>query len=195
MTKNSNQGGGGPALRELRTCHVNHTHTLTRQNALQPLWSVQNISLQRREHFNVSPASSAIEAISRHRRQNHKGVCDKSQRDRHERCQPHAAPTALTNRSEEPVFGQGLNSAVLHYPSKTFSFIILDPSRRSNLGPLDLEKKSTSRRFFQIGPRTTLVVSQNHWCPLVYLKASEVTFESAYESRSIVVCRSCQRRI
>ena len=47
-----------------------------------------------------------------------------------------------------------MNSAVLHYPSKTLSFIILDPSRRSNLGPLDLEKKSTSRRFFQIGPRT-----------------------------------------
>ena len=88
------------------------------------------------------------------RRQNHKGVCGKSQRDRHERCQPHAAPTALTNRSEKPVFGQGLNSAVLHFPSKTLSFIILDPSRRSNLGPLDLEKKSTSRRFFQIGPRT-----------------------------------------
>ena len=47
-----------------------------------------------------------------------------------------------------------MNSAVLHYPSKTLSFIILHPSRRSNLGPLDLEKKSTSRRFFQIGPRT-----------------------------------------
>ena len=61
--------------------------------------------------------------MSRHRRQNHKGVCGKSQRDRHERCQPHAAPTALTNRSEKPVFGQGLNSAVLHYPSKTFSYI------------------------------------------------------------------------
>ena len=42
---------------------------------------------------------------------------------------------------EKPVFGQGLNSAVLNYPSKTFSFIILDPSRRSNLGPLDLEKE------------------------------------------------------
>ena len=48
---------------------------------------------------------------------------------------------------DEPIrktgFGQGLNSAVLHYPSKTFSFIILDPSRRSNLGPLDLEKEVT----------------------------------------------------
>ena len=72
-----------------------------------------------------------------------KGVCGKSQRDRHERCQPHAAPTALTNRSEKPVFGQGLNSVVLHYPSKTLSFIILDPSSRSNLGPLDLEKEVT----------------------------------------------------
>ena len=41
--------------------------------------------------------------------------------------------------------------------TKTLSFIILDPSRRSNLGPLDLEKKSTSRRFFQIGPRTIYV--------------------------------------
>ena len=50
---------------------------------------------------------------------------------------------ALTNRSEKPVFGQGLNSVVLHYPSKTFSFIILDPSSRSNLGPLDLEKEVT----------------------------------------------------
>ena len=39
-------------------------------------------------------------------------------------------------------------------PLQNFFFIILDPSRRSNLGPLDLEKKSTSRRFFQIGPRT-----------------------------------------
>ena len=139
---------------------LNHTHILTRQNALQPLWNVQNICLPRREHFSVSLASSAIEAMSRHRRQNHKRVCGKSQRDRHERCQPHAAPTALTNRSEKPVFGQGLNSAVLHYPSKTLSFIILDPSGRSNLGPLDLEKKSTSRRFFQIGPRT-----KRHWRP------------------------------
>ena len=85
---------------------------------------------------------------------NHKDVRGKSQRDRHPRCQPRASPTALTNWYEKPVFGQGLNSAVLHYPSKTFSFIILDPSRWSNLGPLDLEKKSTSRRFFQIGPRT-----------------------------------------
>ena len=32
--------------------------------------------------------------------------------------------------------------------------VILGPFRRSNLGPLDLEKKSTSTRFFQIGPRT-----------------------------------------
>ena len=37
-------------------------HILTRQNALQPLWNVQNISLQRREHFSVSLASSATEA-------------------------------------------------------------------------------------------------------------------------------------
>ena len=54
---------------EPRTRHVNHTHILTRQNALQPLWNVQNIFLQRREHFSISLASSAIEAISRHRRQ------------------------------------------------------------------------------------------------------------------------------
>ena len=135
---------------------MNHTHILTRQNALQPVWNVRKISLQRREHFSVSLASSAIEAMSRHRLKSQtqvKAVCGKSQRDRHERCQPHAAPTALTNRSEKPVFGQGLNSAVLHYPSKTLSFIILDPSRRSNLGPLDLEKKSTSRRFFSDWPK------------------------------------------
>ena len=48
---------------------MNHTHILTRQNALQPLWNVQNISLQQREHLSNSLASSAIEAISRHRRQ------------------------------------------------------------------------------------------------------------------------------
>ena len=97
--------------------------------------------------------------MSRHRRQNHKGVCGKSQRDRHERCQPHAAPTALTNRSEKPVFGQGLNSAVLHYPSKTFSFIILDPSRRSNLGPLDLEKEVT---IFELAQG--LLIDMRHVC-------------------------------
>ena len=48
---------------------MNHTYILTRQNVLQPLWNVQNISSQQREHLNVSLASSAIEAVSRTRRQ------------------------------------------------------------------------------------------------------------------------------
>ena len=106
---------------------------------------------------------------------NHKDVRGKSPRDRHPRCQPHASPTALTNWLEKPGFGQGLNSAVLHYPSQTFSFIILDPSRRLNLGPLDLEKKSTSRRFFPDWPK-------DYSCYLRLLAAPDKTLEHLCKS-------------
>ena len=57
--------------KKTRRRHGNQTHMyiLTRQNVLQPLWIVQNISLQQRQDFKVSLASSAIKAVLRHRRQ------------------------------------------------------------------------------------------------------------------------------
>ena len=123
---------------------------------------------------------------------NHKDVRGKSQRDRHPRCH---ASACLSDGLDELIRKTGFwtrsNFEVLHYPSKTFSFIILDPSGRSNLGPLDLEKKSTSRRFFQIRPRTThglllrVYASQWHWACTAFEHVETKTEEMVFFAKKL----------
>ena len=117
---------------------------------------------------------------------NHKEISAKSQTDWHERCHPHAVPTALRNCSEKLVFGHGLNSTALQNHSEHFCFIIFDQSRRSNLGPLDLKKKSTSKPLFWNGPRTIIKVSkksqQCYWSQVHLFLTDEAAGESGESS-------------